>query len=298
GGEREHLHVTLEVEETEFAKFANRLRISGIITDTSREDVIGSHHTINVEAHDEIAIQKAWQPDQLDRLEEAREASENPDVVIVTVEEGEAHIHTVAQYGVEERTSFTGTTGKGEFARDRSELFASIGEALTHLDVDAIILAGPGFTKQDVYDYIESNYPDLTDMITLVDASSVGGRGVHEVLKRGDVEDVQQESRISEEATLIDELRREIADGDTAVYGIDAVQKAADYGAIEHLLILDERLRRERGEHGDWDVDINELITSVEQKGGEVTVFSHEFSPGQQLQNLGGIAALLRYRID
>jgi len=29
-----------------------------------------------------------------------------------------------------------------------------------------------------------------------------------------------------------------------------------------------------------------------------VTVFSAEFAPGQQLDNLGGIAALLRYRID
>jgi protein pelota len=28
-----------------------------------------------------------------------------------------------------------------------------------------------------------------------------------------------------------------------------------------------------------------------------VTVFSGEFDPGQQLSNLGGVAALLRYRI-
>jgi protein pelota len=29
-----------------------------------------------------------------------------------------------------------------------------------------------------------------------------------------------------------------------------------------------------------------------------VTVCSHEFDPGQQLANLGGIAALLRYRLN
>jgi len=29
-----------------------------------------------------------------------------------------------------------------------------------------------------------------------------------------------------------------------------------------------------------------------------VAVFSHEFDPGQQLGNLGGIAALLRYRLS
>jgi protein pelota len=71
-----------------------------------------------------------------------------------------------------------------------------------------------------------------------------------------------------------------------------------DFGAVETLLILDERLRKERAGEGDWDVDVNELVESVEQQGGDVTVFSHEFAPGDQLRNLGGIAAILRYRLD
>ena len=57
-------------------------------------------------------------------------------------------------------------------------------------------------------------------------------------------------------------------------------------------------VREERGPEGEWDVDVDDVIETAEQKGGEVTVFSGEFDPGQQLRNLGGIAALLRYRID
>ncbi|MFC4552649.1 MULTISPECIES: mRNA surveillance protein pelota [Halorussus] len=298
GGEREHMYVTIEVESVEFHKFANRLRIGGTIEDTSREDQLGMHHTLNVEETKELTIEKVWKRDQLDRLEEAEEASENPDVAIATVEEGEAHLHTVAQYGTEELGTFTGTTGKGEYARDRDELFAELTKALARMDVDAVILAGPGFTKQDAADYIEDNAPEVAEKMTMVDTSAVGDRGVHEVLKRGAVEDVQKETRIAEEAELIDELTKRIGEGAKVAYGVEQVQKAADFGAIEHLLLLDERLREERGREGEWDIDVNDLITDVERKGADVTVFSSEFAPGDQLAGFGGIAALLRYRLD
>ena len=282
----------------EFARFANRLRVGGVIKDCSREDQLGHHHTLNVEENAEIEIEKHFKPDQRERLEEAVEATDTPDVAVATVEEGQAYVHSVAQYGTEERASITAPTGKGEYARPRAELFEELTAVLGRLDADAIILAGPGFTKRDALDYIEDNAPELAERITTVDTSSVGDRGVHEVLKRGAVEDIQQQTRIAAESELIDELMERIAEGAEVAYGPDQVAKAADYGAIEHLLVLDERLRVERSGDGDWDVDVDDVVETTEQKGGEVTVFSSEFDPGQQLANLGGIAALLRYRLD
>ena len=298
GGEREHLWVALSVDDVEFARFANRLRVSGIIEDCSREDQLGHHHTINVEQHDELEIEKRWKPDQKDRIEAAVEAAENPDVAIVTVGEGEAHVHTVAQFGTEQRATITGPTGKGEFAQPRSNLFDELTDVLRRMDVDAIVLAGPGFTKADALAHIEDRAPELPEKITTVDTSSVGDRGVHEVLKRGAVEDIQQQTRIAKESELIDELMERIASGVKASYGPVEVAQAAEYGAIEQLLVLDTQLRDERTGDGDWDVDVDEIIETTEQKGGEVTVFSSEFDPGRQLANLGGIAALLRYRIE
>ena len=298
GGEREHLHVTLEVEEVEFARFANRLRVSGVIVGCSREDQLGHHHTLNVEEHDELTVVKQFKPDQMERIEEAEAAAENPDVAIATVEEGEAHVHTVAQYGTEEYASFTRPTGKGEYARPRSELFAELGEALAHLDPDAVILAGPGFTKADALDHLEAEHADVAEKTTTVDTAGVGDRGVHEVLKRGALDEVQTETRIAREAELIDDLTEEMATGETATYGVEAVAEAAEYGAVETLLVLDDRLREERQGRGDWTADADDIVTSVERQGGDVVVFSGEFEPGQRLKNLGGIAALLRYRLE
>src|SRR6056297_3250661 len=71
GGEREHMYVTIEVDDVEFARFANRLRVGGEIVDCSREDQLGHHHTLNVEEHDEVTIEKHFKPDQIERIEEA-----------------------------------------------------------------------------------------------------------------------------------------------------------------------------------------------------------------------------------
>ncbi|WP_225334443.1 mRNA surveillance protein pelota [Halomicrobium urmianum] len=298
GGEREPMWVAIEVTDVEFAKFANRLRVGGEIVDCSREDQLGFHHTLNVEEHTELDVEKVWKPDQEERLAEAESATENPDVAIATVEEGEAHVHTVAQYGTESRATITGTTGKGDYARPREELFVELTDVLRRMDVDAYVLAGPGFTKQDALDYIRDKAPEVAEKTTTVDTSAVGDRGVHEVLKRGAVEEVQEETRIAEEADLIDELTERIATGAKVAYGSEAVAEAAEFGAIEELLIVDERLRRERSDEGEWDVDVDDVVRTTEQKGGDVTVFSSEFDPGRQLSNLGGIAALLRYRLE
>jgi protein pelota len=298
GGEREHIHATIAVDSVEFHRFANRLRIGGEIVGCSREDQLGHHHTLNVEVHDEIEIEKRLKPDQEDRLEAAVEETEAPDVAVATVEEGRAHVHTVAQYGTEEYASLTNTTGKGEFARERDELFSELTDVLRRLDVDAIILAGPGFTKQDAQDYIAEEAPEVAELLTTVDTSAVGDRGVHEVLKRGAVEDVREQTRIAEEASLIDELTARIADGAKVAYGPQEVAEAAEYGAVEHLLVVDEALRRERGGEGEWAVDADDIVQRVEQQGGDVTVFSRGVDPGQQLANLGEVAALLRYRLE
>jgi len=328
GGQREPMHVTLRVESVEFAKFANRLRVGGEIVACSREDQLGHHHTLNVEPRTEIEVEKQFKPDQRERIEAAVAASENPDVAVVTVEEAQAYVHTVAQYGVEEYASVAGPTGKGEYAQDRSELFARLVDTLRPLSVDAIVLAGPGFTKEDFHAHLEQEAPAIAERVTVVDTASVGDRGVHEVLKRGAVDDIQEETRVAREAEYIDELTARIADDGAVAYGPDAVATAVEYGAVERLLVLDRWLRDRRaerasgtgqvaaadaggtatttddaGEDGEDGtegaaVDPDDLIRRVEQQGGDVTVFSGEFAPGQQLSNLGGIAALLRYRID
>ncbi|NMC09372.1 MAG: pelota family protein, partial [Methanothrix sp.] len=152
-----------------------------------------------------------------------------------------------------------------------------------------VILAGPGFAKEDLKKLIDSSYPDLAVRIAMDDASSIGRSGFQEVLRRGAVKTVLESSRIAREAKLIEELFREIATDGRAAYGLKEVQTAVNYGAVERLLVLDEMVRR-----GNMD----QIMRSVGDARGKVVVFSSEFEPGERLRSLGGVAALLRFKVS
>jgi protein pelota len=149
-------------------------------------------------------------------------------------------------------------------------------------------LAGPGFIKEDLKKVIDSTYPDLAKRIAMDDASSIGMSGFQEVLRRGAVGRVLENSRLAQETKLIYVLFKEIATNGKAAYGLKEVQSAADYGAVEHLLVLDELARRR---------EMDQLMRDISNARGKVVIFSSEFEPGERLRALGGVAALLRFKI-
>jgi protein pelota len=85
-----------------------------------------------------------------------------------------------------------------------------------------------------------------------------------------------------------------IATDGPVAYGPGEVATALKGGAVETLLVADETLRRGR-EAGKEDID--GIMEAARSTGGEVVVLSVEFEPGRRLERLGGVAALLRYRI-
>ncbi|MEA3282435.1 MAG: mRNA surveillance protein pelota [Euryarchaeota archaeon] len=329
--EKKSVHLMIEVFGMEFHRFSNRLRVRGVIR--SGVDT-GEFHTINVEIGSMVGITKHWKPDQLERIAEAKALSDRPRVTIITVESGEAEIGRVRQFGVDRVSQVTKPSGKqgGDFTH---EFFASAADALNKSVAGggehAIIIAGPGFIKEDFMEYLRSTSPDIAARAVLEDTVSTGMPGFIEVLRRGAVDRIVQESRIGRETEMMDALMREISTDGKCAYGTAEVMAALELGAIETLLIVDETLRnfREAGagavqgamtgagagdemgagtgrgteEGGGTEseaksgIDADDLLRRVEQMQGRVVVLSSEFEPGNRLDALGGMAALLRFKI-
>ncbi|KCZ73491.1 cell division protein pelota [Candidatus Methanoperedens nitroreducens] len=289
--EKKTVRLGIGVEKVEFHRFSNRLRVHGVIIDGMD---IGAYHTLNIEEGTSISIVKKWKNDQLERIKEAEIASRRPRVIIATVEEGEAYIGVVRQFGVEESSHLERSLGKGEGSK-RNEFFGELASQLKWAaeKVEAVILAGPGFTKEDFLEFLRVREPELTKKIVIEDTSSIGVSGFQEVLRRGAVDRIMQESRIGREAKLIEELMKEISIDGKAAYGMADVRNAQGFGAIETLLITDELLRTERESNS-----IDDFLRDVERSQGRIVVFSTEFEPGKKLESLGGIAALLRFRVN
>ena len=284
--EKVTVRLGIRVEKVEFHRFANRLRITGVIV-AGVED--SGYHTINITVGKELSIIKEWKEEQLRRIKEAEEAARRPEIVIVTIEEGEASIGVVRQWGVEEVEVIRESYGKDRGSY-RREFFGDVASAIERMDFRYLVVAGPGFAKDDFMKFLKEKHPEMANKAIVVDTSSIGTRGFIEVLKRGVLDRIAGELRIAEEAKYLDELLERIAKGSGVAYGLEEVREAVSYSAVETLLVADEFLREEREQ---WDID--SLMREVERGGGKVVIMSTEFEPGKRLMALGGIAALLRF---
>ncbi len=81
-------------------------------------------------------------------------------------------------------------------------------------------------------------------------------------------------------------------DPERAFYGFNHVEQANEQFAIETLLITDDLFRSSdiatRKKHV-------QLVESVRENGGKTLIYSSLHVSGQQLNQLSGIAAILRY---
>jgi protein pelota len=98
-----------------------------------------------------------------------------------------------------------------------------------------------------------------------------------------------------EETWVVEEILKRLGKGErTVVYGLDEVCKAAEYGAVETLVLADKVLREAEDEER---LSMERLMKDIEQKGGKVMVVSTEHEAGAKLIALGGVAALLRFAL-
>jgi protein pelota len=115
------------------------------------------------------------------------------------------------------------------------------------------------------------------------DTSVIGKTGLNEAIKRGALDKVVENSRISEESSAVEEFLQTLEKDGLAEYGVP-VKELAEMGAVKKLLITQEKQREEP-----------EIIERVEQQGGEIQVVHTDHEAGERLENFGGIAAVLRY---
>ena len=288
--ERKPMRLGVRVESVDFHRFANRLRISGTIE--SGQDV-GSHHTLNIEPMRDVSIIKRWRADQLERINKAIKESNRPEIAILTIESGEAHIGVLRQYGVEEVASITQAGGKLE-ETSQTGFFTEVYDQLLHTGAQSYVIAGPGFIMDDFIRFASQQNKGFADRCVVENTTSVGISGFQEVLRRGAIDRLVKDAHLVTEARLMEALMKEIAVDGKAAYGMGEVKRAEEWGAIDTLLIADETLRQEREKNAGIDV----LLTKVSNTEGQIVVFSTEFEPGKRLEKLGGIAALLRFKLE
>jgi peptide chain release factor subunit 1 len=146
-----------------------------------------------------------------------------------------------------------------------------------------IIIGGPGPAKNDFFDgeYL------LTELrkkvLGLENTGYTDEQGLEELVQRA--QNILAEAAIAKEKELVkrffEELRKESG---LAVYGKEKIMKVLEMGAVDIILVSE-------------GMDADELIEKSGNYGTNVEIISKDTREGEQLFQLGGLAALLRYKV-
>lgn len=289
--EKKRMHLSIRVEKVEFHEFSDRLRVHGIIEQGIQD--IGSYHTFNLTVGDFITIVKEeWKEHHLNQIREAVKSARMPLITLLAIEDDEATFAILRQYGVQEIARITvNIPGKQYTVKKggKKEFYGEVLEKLRGISKGTpLIILGPGFAKEEFYAFGKEKEPRLFER-ALIKATGQGGMaGVQELLKRGSISDVLVESRVAYETELVEKLLEEIAREGLYAYGVKDVENALNLGAVEKLLVTDQAIRDKRAENA------LKLSKDVDTK---VVIVSTVHDAGKKLESLGGLGALLRYKI-
>jgi protein pelota len=292
--------LAIKVERVEFHKYSNSLRVSGKITSAPEDIPKGSYHTFDITENTSLKITKShWLSYQIEKLKESTE-EQTSKTLICAIDRESATFAILTPSGYRILSEIEGEVQKKEADNKKTkDFYAEIAKILQDYkdreDLQNIILASPAFWKEDLLKKIKKNFPALAKIIFLATCNSLGKNGVEEVLKRKEVETVLKKDRTTKETILVEELLKEISLDQNAAYGLEEVIAAGDASAIKKLLITDELIHALR-EQEQFD-SINELMKKVDKTKGEVHIITTDHESGKKLQGLGGIGAILRYKL-
>jgi len=288
--EKKRMTLSVRAEKIEFSDSDLRLRILGTITDGPQD--IGQHHTLIFEVGEILTITKdKWRETQMERLRKAVFESKRPMVVFVSLDQDDATVAVLRQYGLKEVATIR-SMRSGKQYQEKDDVSGYHDEIISKIvplleDNMPLVLLGPGFEKELLAESGKRIRPDIFSKVHVHHTGQSGMPGVNELMKKGMGAGILRGSRVAVEMESVERLMEEIGKDGLATYGPVHVENAAKAGAVETLLILDSLIREK---------DHDAVVRYTEEQKGDVIIVSERHDAGRQLAALGGIAAVLRYR--
>ena len=171
-------------------------------------------------------------------------------------------------------------------------------------------------------------HQDLQDEIVTVESLGHSGEGALKELVNKAEESIQDSQAVKEKQLVNKFLENLKEENGKSEYGVEPVKKALDMGAVETVLISEdlelfhatykcgkgheEEIFEEKPEIEDEIEcpecgepmqleEISHIVDALgevaENMGTELEIISTDHEEGERLMNMGGVAAILRYRI-
>ncbi|XP_026828857.1 protein pelota isoform X3 [Ooceraea biroi] len=304
--------LTISVENIDFDTQACVLRLKGRNMEENKYVKTGAYHTLDVEQNRKFTITKAnWDSISLERVDTACDPAQNADVAAAIMQEGIAHIclitsnMTIVRAKIDQVIPRKRKGNVSQHEKGLARFYESVMQGiLRHINFDlvkCVILASPGFVKDQFLDYMVQQAVKSDNKVILenkskfllVHASSGFKHSLKEVLADPAVVSRISDTKAAGEVRALEAFYTTLqTDPARAFYGKKHVQSATAAQAVETLLISDKLFRCQ-------DIALRkeyvEIVENIKDSGGDVKLFSSLHVSGEQLDQLTGIAALLRF---
>lgn len=306
--------LTIQVETIDFDTQGCVLRVKGRNIQENQYVKMGAYHTLDLELNRKFTLGKhEWDSVTLDRIDMACDPTQHADLAAVIMQEGLAHLCLITPNMTLLRAKIETTIPRkrkgmcAQHDKGLTKFYDQIIQAiLRHVNFDivkCILVASPGFVKDQFAEYmftmaVKMDWKILTEnksKFILAHSSSGFKHSLKEVLQDPSLAPKLSDTKASAEVKALDDFYQMLMnDPDRAFYGVKHVEKAVDLQAIEILLISDELFRSQDVQKRKRYIKI---VDAVKENGGEVRIFSSLHVSGEQLGQLSGVAAILRFPI-
>ena len=297
-GERVKVRVALKVEQSRLDSAVDRLRISGIITDTDNEMVPkGTHHSLSIDAGDMSTIDKGrkWRDIELRML---KRSVSSTNFVLVAIDTQEAAIAKVSGTHVKVIPNiYSGQSGKRYQTKNPNieTYFVDIAKTLSSIicENDRIIIFGPGESRRRFFNVLVSKQYVLKERVQIVEGIDVAGEdGIFVFLRSEAMKQIMNTSKLAEVSSMLDTVMLMVNRGEAKfALGMNEVSNAAALKAIEAVVFSDSIFKTADEE------EIVKLLNLIESYGAKMFAVDSSTDIGLRVSSLGGIVALLRYAI-
>eukprot|EP00455_Lapot_gusevi_P009511 TRINITY_DN1426_c0_g1_i3.p1 TRINITY_DN1426_c0_g1~~TRINITY_DN1426_c0_g1_i3.p1 ORF type:complete len:395 (+),score=98.42 TRINITY_DN1426_c0_g1_i3:124-1308(+) len=304
--------ITLEVENIFFDAQASQIRLKGKNVEENEYVKMGQYHTLELGLQKSFGLKKAqWDSVYMGIVQTACDPTKSAEIAAVVMQHSLAHVCLVTEHMTIVRQRIEVPIPKkragsiSQYEKAVTRFYEAIMDAiLRHIDfavVKVVVFASPAFLKDEVFDYImgEAVKRELRPLIenrskfVLCHSTSGHKHALKDVLADSTVMSKIQDTHAASEVRTLDRFFEMLDENpDRAFYGLQHVQLAHQHNAIDTLLITDALFRcadvRTRRKYVD-------LVESVRENSGDVKIFSTLHVSGEQLAQITGIAAILRF---
>lgn len=307
--------LTIRIEAIDFDTQGCVLRVKGRNIEENQYVKMGAYHTLDLELNRKFTLGKQeWDSVSLERIDMACDPTQHADLAAIVMQEGLAHVclitpnMTLVRAKLETNIPRKRKGSCSQHDKGLSRFYDMIIQAvLRHVNFDivkCVLVASPGFVKDGFMEYMLQQAMKLDYKVLLENkskfvmchSSSGFKHSLKEVLQDSAVTSKLADTKATSEVKALDDFYQMLqTDPSRAFYGIKPVEKAAEQQAVEVLLISDELFRSSDLKARKRYVRI---VDTVKEAGGDVKIFSSLHVSGEQLGQLSGVAAILRFPME